>query len=565
MDNFIEIRLNRIYSRRDAISCIGGIKNLIDVYKDKIQSKPYSQTEKDIVLIAYGDHISDSGTEEKPLVTLKKFLNKFCKDKINSVHILPFYPYSSDDGFSVIDYKAVDPELGSWKDVNAIGKNYRIMFDGVVNHISAESTWFKKYLENDPEFKDFFHDIDPSTDLSEVVRPRTSPLLTEFKDADGKTKHVWCTFSADQVDLNYSNYNVLLAVLDVLFSYVENGATLIRLDAIAFLWKQPGTNSVHLTQTHELIQVMRDVIHKVAPEVIIITETNVPHSENVSYFGTGYDEAHMVYNFALPPLIAWSIITGDGTRLSEWAKTLELPSDKVCFFNFTASHDGIGMRPVSDILSDEEVQILVDSCTNNGGLVSYRDSGFGTIKPYELNCTFKDLLTSPDEAEEIRMKRMLLSQAIALAIPGVPGIYLSSLLGSENWQEGQKITGINRTLNREKFDWGQLEERFNVAECKKYFDDYLKLIDIRSSEKAFDPYESFTILDLHSNALAILRHGEEPVLCLHSFSNENLELQLPESFSKSSFDMITNKSYSEKCILQPADFVWLKVKEKKCT
>ena len=560
VDNFVEIRLNRIYSRRDAISCLGGIKKLVDEYRGRIKSQDYAQSEKDIILIAYGDHISNK--KEMPLKTLNKFLDKFCKNKINSVHILPFYPYSSDDGFSVIDYTAVDPKLGTWEDVDRISQKFRIMFDGVVNHISAKSDWFQKYLDNDPEYKDYFHDIDPNTDLSEVVRPRTSPLLNEFTDADGNIRHIWCTFSPDQVDLNYSNYKVLLDVLDALFTYIEHGATLIRLDAIAFLWKEAGTHSVHLTQTHELIQVMRDVLHQVAPEVIIITETNVPHKENVSYFGSGHDEAHMVYNFALPPLIAWSIITGDSTRLSQWAKELTLPSDKVCFFNFTASHDGIGMRPVSDILSDDEVQRLVDTCLSNGGLVSYRDSGFGTVKPYELNCTFKDLLTSPDQTEEVKLRRMLLSQAIALAIPGVPGIYLSSILGTDNWKEGQKVTGINRTLNREKFDWGQLQERFKVEVNKKYFDDYLKLIELRSSESAFNPYQSFTILDLHSNCLAIIRHGEESILCLHSFGEENIVLTLPEEFSKNSIDVITEKLYTGECTLQPNEFVWLKAKEK---
>ena len=269
----------------------------------------------------------------------------------------------------------------------------------------------------------------------------------------------------------------------------------------------------------------------------------------------------MVYNFALPPLIAWSIITQDATRLSDWAKTLELPSDKVCFFNFTASHDGIGMRPVSDILSDDEVQILVDSCIENGGLVSYRDSGFGTIKPYELNCTFKDLLTSPEEAEEKRLQRMLQSQAIALAIPGVPGIYLSSILGTDNWKEGQKITGINRTLNREKFTWGQLQKRLEIPENRDYFEKYLKLIEIRSSEKAFNPYQPFTILDLHSNILAIVRHGEESILCLHNFANDDITLNLPEEFSKSAVDLISDQSYSETCILKPNEFMWLKAKE----
>ena len=265
VDNFIEVRLNRIYSSLDADACLSGIKQLVEKYRGKITSTDYVQSEKDLILIAYGDHISDEN--EKPLITLKRFLNLFCKDKINSVHILPFYPYSSDDGFSVIDYTEVDPKLGSWADVKEIGRNYRIMCDAVVNHISAESKWFKKYLENDPEYENYFHDVDPKTDLSLVVRPRTSPLLTEFKDKDGNTKHIWCTFSADQVDLNYSNYKVLLDVLDALFTYIENGATLIRLDAIAFLWKEPGTHSVHLKQTHELIQLMREVLHQVAPEV----------------------------------------------------------------------------------------------------------------------------------------------------------------------------------------------------------------------------------------------------------------------------------------------------------
>ncbi|MCH2205802.1 MAG: alpha-amylase family glycosyl hydrolase [Lentisphaerales bacterium] len=275
--------------------CLSEIIALIDQYSEEITPKPHVESEKDIILISYGDHVYSES--EKPLKTLKTFLDDHCQKSINSVHILPFYPYTSDDGFSVVNYVAVDETLGTWNEVKEIGYDYRLMCDAVVNHMSSKSEWFLGYLKGDKKYKEYFVDVDPSIDLSMVVRPRTSPLLTPFKSADGTTKNIWTTFSADQVDLNYANYKVLIEVLNVLFTYVKNGATLVRLDAIAFLWKEPGSPSVHLPQTHEIIQLMREVLHQVSPEVIIITETNVPHKENISYFGSGHDEAQMVYNF----------------------------------------------------------------------------------------------------------------------------------------------------------------------------------------------------------------------------------------------------------------------------
>ena len=368
----IKERLEAIYSQEDASEALILLKALIQKYKTKISSKEYHLSEKDTILITYGDQLQRPG--EAPLKVLNNFLDEYLKGIINSVHILPFYPYSSDDGFSVINYTEVDPKMGSWKEVEEISDEYRLMVDGVINHISQYSDWFKAYLAKDPEYANFFVDLDPITDLSQVVRPRATPLLSEFTDIEGKIHNIWTTFSRDQVDLNYANYKVLVAVIDVLFCYIEKGATLIRLDAIAFIWKEIGTSSVHLPQTHELIQLMREVLHEVAPEVIIITETNVPHQENISYFGSGEDEAQMVYNFALPPLLAHSVLNSDTGALTKWAKTLSLPTDKVCFFNFTASHDGCGMRPASGLLCEEEIEYLVQNTIEHGGLVSYRDT-----------------------------------------------------------------------------------------------------------------------------------------------------------------------------------------------
>jgi sucrose phosphorylase len=484
---------------------------------------------------------------------------------INSIHILPFYPSSSDSGFSVVNYSAVDPSMGSWREIDSISSKYRLMVDGVINHASQFSDWFKAYLDGDPYFKDFFIDLDPSTDLSKVVRPRATPLLSEFIDNEGKIHNIWTTFSKDQVDLNYKNHRVLRNVLDALFYYIEKGATLIRLDAIAFIWKEIGTECVHLPQTHELIQLMREVLHEVAPEVIIITETNVPHHENVSYFGSGDDEAQMVYNFALPPLLIHSILHGDTKTLTRWAQSLSLPSNKVCFFNFTASHDGVGLRPVKGILSDDEIDYLVSHVQDHGGLVSFRAEEDGSQSPYELNCSYIDTLSHPDEEDILRIKRMLLSQGTALAMPGVPGIYFHSLVGSRNYHDGVKHTGINRAINRETFnvDWleKELSQQGNLP--KTMFDSYKRLISIRTNEKAFSPFGNFVFFDLDPR-LFVMEQGccenTERVLAVHNFSNEEVIFTIPDEITLPLNDLLTTYEVdaSKKVVLEPYQMMWLK-------
>jgi sucrose phosphorylase len=555
-------RLKVLYKEDEAKKANELIKELIKKYEVLITSKEYHLSQKDTILITYGDQLQHPG--ESSLQTLKHFLDKYLKGVINSVHILPFYPYSSDDGFSVINYSRVDPKLGSWREIEEISHDYRLMVDGVINHISQYSDWFKAYLNRDKDFKDFFIDLDPSTDLSNVVRPRASPLLSEFTDKDGKIHNIWTTFSKDQVDLNYSSYKVLIAVLDALFYYIQKGATLIRFDAIAFIWKQLGTDCVHLKETHELIQLMRDVLHKVAPEVIIVTETNVPHSENISYFGSGEDEAQMVYNFSMPPLLAHSILTKDTTKLTKWAKTLTLPNDKVCFFNFTASHDGCGLRPVSEILDDKEISFLVDKTVEHGGLVSYRDTPDGQ-KPYELNCSYIDILSSPEDKDSLRAKRMLVTQAVTLSMPGVAGIYFHSLVGSSNYYEGVKFSGVSRSINREKFNYDILQERLNSESSieKIMFSSYKRLISIRTSEKAFNPFGEFEFLDLHSSVFTILQHSldkSESILALHNFSNDKINFNLDERFTKDLDDLLSNTIVKPKdeVALAPYQVMWLK-------
>jgi sucrose phosphorylase len=562
-EHTINKRLHKLYPQEIAERAVNSIIDLIFKYKQRINSQEYHLSQKDVILITYGDQVTRH--HEAALHSLYEFMNSHLDGIINSVHILPFYPSSSDGGFSVVNYSRVDPKMGSWREIDAISARYRLMVDGVINHVSQYSDWFKAYLAGDTYFKDFFIEVDPATDLSRVVRPRASPLLSEFVDDDGKIHHVWTTFSKDQVDLNYKNHRVLRNVLDALLYYVEKGATLIRLDAIAFVWKELGSECVHLPQTHELIQLMREVIHEIAPEVIIITETNVPHHENVSYFGSGDDEAQMVYNFALPPLLLHSLLNGDTTRITEWAQSLELPSDKVCFFNFTASHDGIGLRPVHGILSDEEIAGVIEKVTEHGGLVSYRANSDGSESAYELNSTYIDALTHPDEEDQVRLKRMLVSQAVVLAMPGVPGVYFNSLVGTRNYHEGVKHTGINRTINREKFniDWLENELATEGSLTKSIFLSYRRLISIRINEAAFNPFGPFSFHDIHPGLFAVrqlCRDGNESILAVHNFRNEPVTFEFPEAIAFPLTELLSREELATRrsVTLEPYQIAWYK-------
>ena len=480
-------------------------------------------SERDVVLITYGDQIQAPG--EPPLQTLAATLRELTGDAINTIHILPFYPYSSDDGFSVIDYKQVNPAWGDWADVRDLGRDYRMMFDGVINHISQHSAWFEAFKRGEEPYARFFVVMAPDVDLSAVVRPRTLPLLTPALTAGG-VKHVWTTFSADQIDLNYGEPELLLAILDVLLFYVSQGARLIRLDAIGFMWKEPGTSCIHLPQTHRIIQLLGAALDDVAPDVLLVTETNVPHPENISYFGDGYNEAQMVYNFTLPPLTLHAFQTGDATHLRAWASTLHTPSPQTTFFNFMASHDGVGLRPLEGILPRAEVTAMAERVLAHGGRVNYRTATDGATVPYELNIVYFDALSDPQagEAAATQVARFLASQAILLSLPGVPGIYVHSLFGSRNWREGVELTGQNRTINRRKFQRAELLADLAAQDSipHQVFTRYLHLIRVRTGTPAFHPNGAMAVLDLGPGLFAHLRTApgnSTRVLCIHNVTN----------------------------------------------
>jgi sucrose phosphorylase len=474
---------------------------------DAVKARCRGWDQRDAVLIGYGDMVRSNG--EAPLATLRRFLAERVGDAVSALHLLPFFPYSSDDGFAIIDYRMVDPALGTWADIDALSGDYRLAADLVINHVSGQSPWFRAYCNGMAPERHYFIEVAPGTDLSAVVRPRITPLLRAVQTPYGE-RHVWATFSHDQLDVDFSNPDVLFEYLDILLLYVHHGAQLIRLDAIAYLWKRLGTPCIHLPETHEVVKLLRDILEMLAPGVLLLTETNVPHAENISYFGAG-DEAHMVYQFSLPPLLLHALHRGDPSYLRDWAANLAPPPAGCTFFNFTASHDGIGVRPLEGLLPQAERDALVAAMEQRGGLVSRRSNPDGSATPYELNITYYDAVGVPGD-RDASIRRFLCSQTIAMSLQGIPGIYFNSLLGADNDLIGVEQTGRARSINRRK--WTESELAAMLAEdgehqAAQVLPEYLRRLRLRAAQPAFHPEASQQVLELPRGLFGIRRDSAD--------------------------------------------------------
>lgn len=564
----IRKRLATLYGVEEADSLLDRFFHMIGRYgvganRTNLSSKVISQ--KDAVLITYADMVSDE--KAHPFSTLKEFCTARLKGAFSAIHILPFYPWTSDDGFSVVDYREVDKRYGNWDDVSRLSEEFELMFDLVLNHCSSKSPWFREYVSGIEPGSNYILEGDEEADLSSVVRPRASPLLTPYQTRKGE-RHVWTTFSADQVDLDWTSPDLLFEFLDIIMFYASLGCRILRLDAVAFLWKEIGTNCLHLPKTHEVIKLIRNFIEVVAPEVLILTETNVPHQENISYFGKG-DEAHAVYQFSLPPLLLHGLLRGTAKHLTNWAAHLAPPPKGCHFLNFTASHDGIGVRPLEGILDTDEILSLADEVRGNGGHVSMRKLEDGSEFPYELNATYYGALSHKNDPE-LGSKRFLCSQAVALAMKGIPAVYFHSLCATPNYTEGVKETGHNRTINRKKWKSEELETLLKDVESNsgEIFEWYTRVLRRRASCPAFHPDASQKVIELGDEIFAFERRsldGSQVIICLFNFLPH--EVRSNQKDTMSSYlsngpvkDLISGGEFSfdnESFALRPYQALWL--------
>jgi len=527
--------------------------------RDIDHNKSYS--EKDVILITYGDSIIKDG--EKPLKTLGRFAKKHLKGYVSAIHLLPIYPYTSDDGFSVVDYLEIDKRLGSWQDANgtgefkadSIGGNFELMLDAVVNHISKRSEWFLNYQKGIKPYTYFFTEKNAEFDISKVIRPRALPLFHKYNTVYGP-KELWTTFSEDQVDLNFRSIDCVLEVAKVLLSYGDHGAKYIRLDAIGFIWKQSGTTCMHLQQTHDLIKLFRQMFDVCFGDVKLITETNVPHNENIRYFGNGFDEAHMVYQFPLPPLLLFSFMTENVTKLTRWLGSIKPPSEETSFFNFLASHDGIGMRPTEGILTSKEKDLMVSRTLSNGGRIGYKNNADGTKSAYELNINYMDALFVEGMSEDDLVDKFIASQSILLSVQGVPGIYIHSLLGSSNDEVGVETTGINRRINREKLKYNKLETELRRSGRRHHVLSKMKrLLEVRKGEKAFSPLAKQEVIESETELFILRRGTQDSVLVIVNVSAKDIQSEILAKVKGK--DLISGKAFSGNRLIRPYEILWI--------
>jgi sucrose phosphorylase len=550
-------RLKFIYGEEAAPAIFASIESLLSRYEGRIAARPSGWAEWDALLITYGDSILG---EAPPLATLHELLREDVGGAISFVHLLPFFPFTSDDGFAVTDFRAVREDLGSWSNIEGLAEDHRVVYDGVINHVSSESEYLRRYAAGDPDYADFFVALDPKTDTSAVLRTRNLPLLHDYETSEG-VKWLWTTFSRDQLDLNYRNPKVLIEILDVLLGYAERGASMIRLDAIPYMWKELGTSCAHLPQTHELIKLIRDVYDVAAPHVLLLTETNVPHLENITYFGNRGDEAQMIYNFSLAPLIVWSLFKGNASVLTEWAKALELIGENASYLNITATHDGIGVRPTEGILSHEERMELVQLAKDRGGDVTGKRNSDGSVSPYELNLSYFDAINDPraDEPLELQVRKFMVSQAIPMALMGMPGIYIHSLLGSRNDYEGVERTGRARSINRAQLQLPDLRKELAAPESlrSRVFTAYLRFLRLRGEQTAFNPNAQQEILDLGPSVFAVRRFNQssgQTVIALHNVTDATVNVALPGSY----LDILAEEEVNgDTVFLAPYQVRWL--------
>ncbi|TVQ17547.1 MAG: alpha-amylase [Leptolyngbya sp. DLM2.Bin15] len=559
--------LEAVYLENQIDSLVDRLYQLLEEhFAASVDENLQKWSEDNVLLITYGDTIYTP--DEKPLSTLKHILDGYLKSAVTGVHILPFCPYSSDDGFAVKDYLSVSPELGTWDDVRAIAQDYDLMVDLVLNHISSQSEWFQQFKAGQKPGCDYFIAVSPETDVSQVVRPRSSPLLVKVDTAKGE-QYVWATFSDDQIDLNFENPEVLIEFIKIILFYVAVGAKYIRLDAVGFLWKRLGTPCIHLPETHAIIRLLREILQMANPDVALITETNVPNRENLSYFGNR-NEAHMIYNFSLPPLLLNALMQGRSDHLKTWMMSMPPAPIGCAYFNFTASHDGIGLRPAEGLLSDDEYQALLDTMQRFGGKISMRRHPDGSESPYEINISLFDAMKGTVKGQDRwQVERFLCSQTIMLSLEGVPAFYIHSLLATTNDLDKMERTGHNRSINRHQWDYDKLVAALEDAASPQamVLKELCRRIQIRRRQGAFHPNATqYTLHPMNKALFAFWRQSiirDQSIFSIHNLSDRtqqlalsNLNLVITDPWCDLLSGQLIHNIY-DKFVLKPYQSAWI--------
>ncbi len=543
---------------------------ILDDFSEKSAYEEISNKERwnesHSVLITYADSIYKNG--EATLITLRDLLSNYFGSLSKVVHILPFLKSTSDGGFAVSSYETLEEKFGSWDDLKSISKNHDLMADLVLNHVSSSHPWVQEFIKSqEPGISNVFSP-DQNLDWSNVVRPRSSSLFSQINTEDG-LKQVWTTFGPDQIDLNWHNPKMNLEFLNLIITYLSNGIKWFRLDAVGFIWKESGTTCLHLPKAHSIVKILRVLLNTLLDDGVLITETNVPQKENLSYL-IPEDEAHMAYNFPLPPLLLEAIITSKADILNSWIFNWPKLPNETTLFNFTASHDGVGLRALEGLMNEQRIKDLLINCEKRGGLVSHRRLSNGEDKPYELNISWWSAMEdSGRDSNRYQFERFILTQLLVMALKGVPAFYLPALLASENDIKSFSMTGQRRDLNREKFKSDNLLSVLNNLESNANKNlKYLRhAMDVRSNLKQFHPSSEMKCLSNGRSDIVVIKRskGTESIFAIHNMTENKINYQLNDNDlpkiidnDLNTQDFLTSTKYNWKNIsLDPFQVIWL--------
>ena len=519
-----------------------------------------------VVLITYPDSIYRK--DESTLKTLTEFVKNRLGGLSSVIHVLPFLPSTSDGGFAVSNHEKIDDTFGNWNDLKDLSSKHKIMADLVLNHVSSSHPWVHQFIKSEDPGPSYIVSPSETNVWENVIRPRNTSLFTNINTKQG-FKSVWTTFGPDQIDVDWRNPHIFLEFLKLLVRYITNGADWIRLDAIAFIWKEPHTTCLHLDPVHSIVKLLNKCLKIIKPSAVLITETNVPEKENLSYLIEG-NEANLAYNFTLPPLLLEAIYTGKTDLLKSWLSTWKELPRHTSLLNFTSSHDGIGLRALEGIMDDQRIHNLLVESEKRGGLVSHRRLSNGDDQPYELNISWWSAMSNEGSDNTVfQFERFLLSQLFTLSIKGVPAFYLPSVLASPNDIDSFRKTGQRRDLNREKFEANQLLDvlkNFDSPASKNI--SYLThIVKVRSRLKAFHPEASMKCISTNIDNCIILQRGldEDSVYVICNMSSNFLSISplnqinsLELTPEKRLLDNITGSYFNADTFkLNPYQVVWL--------
>jgi len=562
----IRSKLDNIYkkflSKKDIDYFKNEIIKIIENFNRKNPKKKKNISEKTTLVICYGDNVYSE--KKKSIKVFQSFFQKKLKSYFDTIHFLPFYPSSSDSGFAVKDHYKVENKLGNWLDIKGISKSNNVMADLVINHSSSRGFWFKNFLKKKEPGKDYFLTVDSKFDTSKVVRPRDHKLLKKIKIFK-KSDHLWRTFSPDQIDLNFKNPSVLIEFIRIMIHLINNGVTIFRLDAVAYLWKENRTKCINLRQTHEIIKLLRNIIDLLNIQTTIITETNLPEKENLSYFGNN-NEANWIYNFSLPPLLIHAFLFENSLYLNKWSRNLPNTKNENSYLNFIASHDGIGMRPTEGLLSKKVLKNFLKRLKKNGSKFSYRKVQNKIKKVYEANITVFDALKKSDydQKGEFYLERYIAAHTIMMSFEGIPAIYFNSIFGTANDETKFIITGNNRDVNRYRWNFKNIINKLKDNKTKQsiFFNNICNLLKIRRNQKAFHPNAARQHLDFGKKIYGfkrISKDKKQTIICITNLSSKTQKTKIDKKSLKmrnlmSSKIIVENKQF---LILKPFETIWL--------